>query len=97
MEHLPSIQSAFEEKSIQEALRYASTLVGGVMKFSSSFGQEDQVLTDIIVRHSLPVQIFTIDTGRLFNETYETIEKTVARYKTNIEVFFPRQNLFSKW
>ena len=48
------------------------------------------MLTDIIARHSLPIRIFTIDTGRLFNETYETMEKTVARYKTGIDVFFPQ-------
>lgn len=59
--------------------------------FSSSLGQEDQVLTDIIFRNTLPVKIFTIDTGRLFNETYELLERTNARYKTSIKVYFPAQ------
>jgi phosphoadenosine phosphosulfate reductase len=90
MEHLQLLQKVFEENSIEEALQNAASLLGGNMKFSSSFGQEDQVLTDIIARHSLPIRIFTIDTGRLFNETYETMEKTVARYKTGIDVFFPQ-------
>lgn len=90
MEHLQALQKAFEEKSIQDALRYASVLLGGELKFSTSFGQEDQVLTDIIVRHSVPVTLFTIDTGRMFNEVYETMEKTVARYKRSIDVFFPQ-------
>jgi phosphoadenosine phosphosulfate reductase len=60
------------------------------VKFSSSLGQEDQVLTDIIARNEIPIRLFTIDTGRLFNETYETLEKTRARYKIQIDVFFPQ-------
>lgn len=90
MEHLLLLQKAFEERTIEEALDYTVHLVGGKLKCSTSFGQEDQVLTDMIVRHALPVTFFTLDTGRLFNETYETMEKTVARYKTAIEVFFPQ-------
>src|SRR5688500_7345470 len=90
MEHSSLLQKAFEEQPIEEALHYTAHLFGGALKFSSSFGQEDQVLTDIIVRHSIPVSIFTIDTGRLFNETYETMEKTSARYKRSIDVFFPQ-------
>ncbi len=61
----------------------------GKVVFSSSLGQEDQVLTDIIFKNNLPVKIFTIDTGRLFNETYELLDKTTARYKKQIQVYFP--------
>ncbi len=96
MEHLHALQKAFEERSIQDALRYAFVLLGGELKFSTSFGQEDQVLTDIILRHSVPVSIFTIDTGRLFNEVYDTMEKTVSRYKKSIDVFFPQHEPVEK-
>lgn len=61
---------------------------GGVV-FSSSLGQEDQVLTDIIAKNNLPVKIFTIDTGRLFNESYELLERTEARFKISVQVYFP--------
>ena len=57
--------------------------------FSTSFGQEDQVLTDFIFRNNLPISIFTLDTGRLFSETYEVIDKTRAKYQKPIQVFFP--------
>lgn len=57
--------------------------------FSSSLGMEDQVITDAICRHNIPVRIFTLDTGRLFNETCELIERTSARYKLTIEVYYP--------
>lgn len=61
----------------------------GAVSFSTSFGQEDQVITDIIYRNNIPVNIFTIDTGRLFNETYELIQITEAKYNSRIKVFFP--------
>lgn len=57
--------------------------------FSTSFGQEDQVLTDFIFRNNLPISIFTLDTGRLFSETYEVMDKTRAKYQQPIQVFFP--------
>ncbi len=57
--------------------------------FSTSFGQEDQVLSDIIFRNNFAVEVFTLDTGRLFNETYETFDKTLKRYKKEIKTYFP--------
>ena len=48
--------------------------------FSTSFGQEDQVLSDFIFRNNLPISVFTLDTGRLFSETYEVMDKTRAKY-----------------
>jgi phosphoadenosine phosphosulfate reductase len=55
-------------------------------------GQEDQVITDVIAKNNLSVKIFTLDTGRLFNETYELLEKTIARYKINIKTYFPQSD-----
>jgi phosphoadenosine phosphosulfate reductase len=57
--------------------------------FSTSFGQEDQVITDFIAKSEWPIAIFTLDTGRLFQETYDVFHKTVNKYKVNIETFFP--------
>jgi phosphoadenosine phosphosulfate reductase len=57
--------------------------------FSTSFGQEDQVITDLIAKNEWPIAIFTLDTGRLFQETYDVFHKTVKKYKVNIETFFP--------
>ena len=57
--------------------------------FTTSLGLEDQILTDIICRNNLPVRIVTLDTGRLFPETYDLIDKTKARYKIKIDCFFP--------
>ena len=78
-----------EEAPADEGLALMASLFPGGVSFSSSLGQEDQVLTDMIFRLQLPVEIFTIDTGRLFNETYELLDKTNTRYKKNIRVYFP--------
>lgn len=78
-----------EESSLEDGLRLITDLFPAGVVFSSSLGQEDQVLTDVIFKNDLPVNIFTIDTGRLFNETYELLDRTTARYKKPVQVFFP--------
>ena len=80
--------SSLESLPLVEALQeIAAGYAPGEVVFSSSLGQEDQVLTDAIFRNQIPIRIFSIDTGRLFNETYELLEKTTARYKKSIDLF----------
>lgn len=57
--------------------------------FSTSLSAEDQVITDIIFRYSLNIEIFTLDTGRMFPESYSTLQKTLDKYKKSIKVYFP--------
>src|SRR5579875_3474816 len=90
MEHLNLLDGYAAEHSIEESLDYFIKLFPGAVKFSSSLGQEDQVLTDIIARNKLGVDIFTIDTGRLFPETYDLLERTGYRYNINITTCFPQ-------
>src|SRR5689334_20779265 len=78
-----------EDSSLPGAIQLVADLFPGKVVFSSSLGQEDQVLTDAIGKNKIPVEIFTLDTGRLFYETYDLIERTNARYKINLKVFFP--------
>ncbi|MBF0462020.1 MAG: phosphoadenylyl-sulfate reductase [Magnetococcales bacterium] len=59
-------------------------------KLASSFGAEDQVLTDLIVKHAPQIAIITLDTGRLHQQTYDVLKKTRDRYQTTITVFTPR-------
>ncbi len=56
---------------------------------ASSFGAEDQVLTDMLVRVNPAARIFTLDTGRQFQETYDTMQRSVERYHIRYEVCFP--------
>ncbi|MGZ8559667.1 MAG: phosphoadenylyl-sulfate reductase [Chitinophagaceae bacterium] len=85
----PELIQKIETCSLPEAVSRVADLFPGKVFFSSSLGQEDQVLTDVIFKNDLPVKIFTLDTGRLFNETYELLDRTTARYKKNIQVYFP--------
>jgi phosphoadenosine phosphosulfate reductase len=57
--------------------------------FTTSFGAEDQVITHFIAENKLPLDIVTLDTGRLFNETLDAFEKTTRKYGNIIKTFFP--------
>jgi phosphoadenosine phosphosulfate reductase len=57
--------------------------------FTTSFGKEDQVITHLIFENDIPVEVATIDTGRLFHETYKVFSQTFDRYNRKINVFFP--------
>jgi len=58
--------------------------------FANSMGAEDMVLTDIIQREQLPIEIFSLDTGRLPVETYDLIAETEKTYNTKLKIFFPQ-------
>jgi phosphoadenosine phosphosulfate reductase len=81
--------AVIEKSSVEVGIKLLTDKFPGQVVFSTSLGQEDQVITTIIGKGNLPVKIFTLDTGRLFNESYELLEKTTLRYKTTIEVCFP--------
>lgn len=72
-----------------ELLKAVSELEQERLVFSTSFGAEDQIITDMIFRNNLKIDIFTLDTGRMFPETYSTLSKTIERYKNDIKVYFP--------
>jgi len=83
------IKTALAGLSETAAIEYLTRQFPGAVAFSTSFGQEDQVVADMIWRHQLPVRVFTLDTGRLFQETYELMDLTRARYKQPFEIYFP--------
>lgn len=72
-----------------EVLRYFLNHFNDKIALSSSLGLEDQVLTQMVASIDPFAKIFTLDTGRLFPETYDLISTTSNKYKINIEVFFP--------
>lgn len=65
----------------------------GQVIFSTSFSYEDQVITHEILSNQLPIKIFTLDTGRLFAETYSVWSSTNATYNTQIKAYYPNQDL----
>lgn len=57
--------------------------------FANSLGAEDMVLSDIILKNALNIEIFSLDTGRLPVETYDLMSATEKHYNTKLNVYFP--------
>lgn len=83
------LSERFAGKEPQEVLAYFLSEYKGCIALASSLGLEDQVLTDMICRIDKEARIFTLDTGRLFPETYSLIERTNLTYGIRIQLFFP--------
>ena len=81
----------------EEGLKFISSRFPETAVFSTSLGQEDQVITDIIFKNKLPIKVFTLDTGRLFYEHYELLSQNNARYATKTEVYFPESSDVEKY
>src|SRR5574343_467390 len=58
--------------------------------FANSLGAEDMVLTDLIVKAKLPIEIFSLDTGRLPLETYDLMAAVDKHYGLKLKVYFPQ-------
>ena len=72
-----------------EALRFLAQAFPGKITFSTSFGWEDQVVTDLIFANDIPVKVFTLETGRLFPETYYVWNRTLENYQKPIHAYYP--------
>jgi phosphoadenosine phosphosulfate reductase len=83
-----TIQTDLKGATAQEIIAFAAeNLVTPV--FASSLGQEDQVITDLIAKSGFNIPTFTLDTGRLFPETYDLIAATEKKYGLKIQIAFP--------
>lgn len=87
--NLSDLESQLASLSAEEGLKLVADLFPGKVVFSTSLGQEDQVITQLIASQNLPIQIFSLDTGRLFPETLELLSRTESKYKTRIKVYYP--------
>jgi len=88
-EQLDRWNEELKDASATEALAFFTAQFKGKIALATSLGAEDQVITDMLAGIDRTVRIFTLDTGRLFPETYKLIESTNKKYGINIEVFFP--------
>ncbi len=86
---IEALNERFASATPQEALAYFLREYEGRIALSSSLSVEDQALTHMIVLERPDTRIFTLDTGRLFPETYQLIDRTNMTYGIKIEVFFP--------
>ena len=79
----------FETKSPEELLRWSMDNYGLEAGLASSFGVEDMVIIDMISKLGGPITIFTLDTGRLHEETYELMERVRTKYGLEVKTYFP--------
>ena len=85
-----------ENKSIADQLKFLADRFSGKIAFSTSFGLGDQVISDIIFSNNIPVKVFTLDTGRLFEDTYKVWDKTLKKYNKAIKAYFPDSDAVEK-
>ncbi len=79
-------------KTPQDVLKWATDNLHPRLAMASSFGAEDVAVIDMIMKINPKARIFTLDTGRLNQETYDVMDEIRNKYNTNVEVMFPDQN-----
>jgi len=88
-EQIAEWQKFLKDKTAEEVISFAIEKLGESLAFATSLAIEDQVVTEMITKITPFPFIFTLDTGRLFQETYDTIENTSKRYGIKINIMFP--------
>jgi phosphoadenosine phosphosulfate reductase len=86
----------FRNQPAEEVLSFFIKNYKNKIGLASSMGAEDQVLTKMVNDIDQSIKIFTLDTGRLFPETYQLIEETNRFFKSSIDVYFPDFRLTQK-
>ncbi|AYL94856.1 phosphoadenylyl-sulfate reductase [Mucilaginibacter celer] len=93
---LENIQQQIAGLTPVEALSKLAELYPGEVIFSTSFGWEDQVISHMIFANNLPIKVFTLETGRLFRETYSVWASTMNRYQKPIHAYYPNNELLEE-
>lgn len=101
MHKIQELNERFNNAAPEEVLEYFLPLYGDRIALASSLGLEDQVLTAMMAsinkKNESKGRIFTIDTGRLFPECYQLIDRTNDKYDINIEVYSPEHTGIEKY
>ncbi len=84
-----NLNQQLKDSTAEEILSFFINEFDGKLAFGTSLGAEDQVITDMIAKINKDTKIFTLDTGRVFPETYETLQDTIDKYGIKIDVYFP--------
>lgn len=86
---LDNLKGLLDGLTDEEQMGKLATLFPGKIIFTTSFGIEDQVITHKIFTNNLDIKVITLDTGRLFPQTYDVFSSTIIRYNKKINVYFP--------
>lgn len=89
MQQVNELNQKYANTPILEVLQELHLAYPEKVIFTTSFGYEDQVITDIIFTNNIPIRVVTLDTGRLFKETYKVYNRTLDKYGKAIECLFP--------
>lgn len=89
-QQLADITTKIKDKDPVEALKFLADTYPGQIIFSTSFGWEDQVITHMIFANDIPIEVFTLETGRLFPETYYVWNRTLEIYNKPIKAYHPQ-------
>jgi phosphoadenosine phosphosulfate reductase len=82
--------------SIEKQLLELTSIFHGKIIFTTSLGIEDQVITHIIFSNNLNIKVATLDTGRLFPQTYDVLSSTIIKYNKKIDIYFPEYEAIEK-
>jgi phosphoadenosine phosphosulfate reductase len=85
------LSASFAGRDLFDRLRLLREEIGGRIVFATSFGIEDQAIAHAIFKQALAIDVVTLDTGRLFPETYDVWAETERRYGVAIGAFYPNQ------
>ncbi|MCK5847218.1 MAG: phosphoadenylyl-sulfate reductase [Bacteroidales bacterium] len=88
-ENIPELNKELEGKLAIDIISFFNTNLGNEITFGTSLGAEDQVITEMLASINSSVPIFTLDTGRLFPETYNLIDSTSVKYGITIKPYSP--------
>jgi phosphoadenosine phosphosulfate reductase len=91
------LKASIKDLELPQSLAILAELFPGKVALSSSFSWEDQVISHFVLNAGLGIEIFTLDTGRLFPETYTVWSKTNDRYQTQIKAYYPNQVEIEKY
>ena len=90
--------SALQQKIEQvKAVLAAAARDFSPVTFANSLGAEDMVLTDLIAKHQSGIEMFSLDTGRLPQETYDLMQEVRKRYSVPLKICFPDSVLIEEY
>lgn len=90
MTNLTSLLDTLTSLPWQQRLAWLGAQPGTSAAFSTSFSLEDQAITHVIATRNMPIRVFTLDTGRMFEQTYATFQRTRDAYPAlAIETYYP--------
>jgi phosphoadenosine phosphosulfate reductase len=89
MQKIETLKSKISGHTSLDILDVLSSLKEEKLTFSTSLGYEDQVITHYLSTKEINSTLFSLDTGRLFPETYSVLQTTLEKYKKSIQIYFP--------